>query len=139
MGELVDQGEFAPLYSPPGVNTIFCLEEWRGKQRISPPGDNFTPGGQLRPGGQSLPLGAKLIMGLRLGEFTHSGRLFTLGSFFKNYRSSANIWTPCTSYVLNLTKKWVRLRFVRFFRKAHLFTLVSSERKTFPCWKTPSK
>jgi hypothetical protein len=28
------------------VNTLYCLEEWRGEQRISPPGDNFTPRGQ---------------------------------------------------------------------------------------------
>jgi hypothetical protein len=26
-----------------GVNTLYCLEEWRGKQRISTPGDNFVP------------------------------------------------------------------------------------------------
>jgi hypothetical protein len=26
-----------------GVNTLYCLEEWRGKQRISTPGDNFIP------------------------------------------------------------------------------------------------
>jgi hypothetical protein len=54
------------------VNTLYCLEEWRGEQIISPPGDNFTPRGQnsplgdnFTPGGQSLPLGAKLRMGLR--------------------------------------------------------------------------
>jgi hypothetical protein len=53
------------------VNTLFCLAEWKGKQRISPPGDNFTPMGQnsplgdnFAPGGQCLPLGAKLRMGL---------------------------------------------------------------------------
>jgi hypothetical protein len=62
----------APFCSPPGVNTLNCLEEWRGKQRISPPGDNitppqgtkFTPVGQLCPWGSSLPLVAKLRMGL---------------------------------------------------------------------------
>jgi hypothetical protein len=42
------------------VNTLYCLEEWRGEQKISPLGDNFTPGGE------SLPLGAKLRMGLCL-------------------------------------------------------------------------
>jgi hypothetical protein len=54
------------------VNALYCLEEWRGEQRISPPGDNFTLRGQssllgnnVAPGGQSLPLGAKLRMGLR--------------------------------------------------------------------------
>jgi hypothetical protein len=35
------------------VNTLYCLEEWRGEQRISPPGDNFTPRGQ------NSPLGSK--------------------------------------------------------------------------------
>jgi hypothetical protein len=28
------------------VNTRYCSEEWRGEQRISPPGDDFTPRGQ---------------------------------------------------------------------------------------------
>jgi hypothetical protein len=64
------------------VNTLYCLEEWRGKQRISPPGDNFTPrgqnsplgdkftpGGQIRPWGQSFPHGMKLRMGLRVFIF----------------------------------------------------------------------
>jgi hypothetical protein len=61
-GELCPLGKCSPLRSPPGVNTHYCLEEWRGEQRISPPGDNFTPGprGQLRPRGQSLPLGARM-------------------------------------------------------------------------------
>jgi hypothetical protein len=31
------------------MNTLYCLEEWRGEQRISPPGDNFTPRGQNSP------------------------------------------------------------------------------------------
>jgi hypothetical protein len=60
------------VHLPSGVNTLYCLEEWRGKKRISPPGDNFTPRGQISPlgdnfapGRQSLPLGAKLRMGLR--------------------------------------------------------------------------
>jgi hypothetical protein len=53
------------------VNTLYCLEEWRGDQRIYPPGDNFTPreqsavlGYKFAPGGQSFPLGAKLWMWL---------------------------------------------------------------------------
>jgi hypothetical protein len=41
------------------VNTLYCLEEWRGEQRISPPGDNFTPGDKIHPWGTTLPLGAK--------------------------------------------------------------------------------
>jgi hypothetical protein len=70
-GEIFPPGVmFTPLFNP-GVNTLYCLEEWRGEQRISPPEDNFTPRGQnsppgdnIAPGGQSLSLGAKLRMGL---------------------------------------------------------------------------
>jgi hypothetical protein len=49
------------------VNTLFYLEEeeWRGEQRISPPGNNFTTRGQISPLGQSLPIGVKVRMGLR--------------------------------------------------------------------------
>jgi hypothetical protein len=61
-GELCPLGECSPLCSPPGVNTLYCLEEWRAEQRISPPGDNLTPRGQdsflgdnFAHGGQSLP------------------------------------------------------------------------------------
>jgi hypothetical protein len=39
-------------------NSLYCLEEWRGVQIISPPGD-FPP-----PRGQNLLLGANLRMGL---------------------------------------------------------------------------
>jgi hypothetical protein len=35
--------------SPPGVNTLYCLEERRGEQRISPPGTKFTPRGLIGP------------------------------------------------------------------------------------------
>jgi hypothetical protein len=28
------RGECSPLRSPPGVNSLYCLEEWRGEQRI---------------------------------------------------------------------------------------------------------
>jgi hypothetical protein len=50
----------------PGEKTLYCLEECRGEQRISPPGDNFTPRGQNSPlgdnfdpgWGSSSPLGA---------------------------------------------------------------------------------
>jgi hypothetical protein len=85
----VPRGEFCPqgwtlcpkecpsLRSPLGVNTLYCLEEYRGEQRISPLGDNFTPRRQssllvdtFAPGGQSLPLGAKLRMSLSLAQLT---------------------------------------------------------------------
>jgi hypothetical protein len=73
------------------VNALYCLEEWRGGQRISPPGDNFTPSGakftpgeQLRSWGRILPLGAKLTMGLRLGDFSPDGLLFNVGRLSKS-------------------------------------------------------
>jgi hypothetical protein len=66
------RGMFNPSFTPQ-ERTLNCLEEWRDKQRISPPGDSFTPMGQnslLRDNfvkvqrGQSFPVGAKLWMGL---------------------------------------------------------------------------
>jgi hypothetical protein len=33
------RGMFTPSFTP-GVTNLYCLEEWRGKQRISPPADN---------------------------------------------------------------------------------------------------
>jgi hypothetical protein len=38
-------GMFIPSFTP----TLYCLEEWRGEQRISLPGDNFTPREQKSP------------------------------------------------------------------------------------------
>jgi hypothetical protein len=45
------------------MNTLYFLEEWRGEQIISSPGDKIHPGGQLLPWGQSLPLGSKFAPG----------------------------------------------------------------------------
>jgi hypothetical protein len=55
------RGEICPLGAKftPGVNILCCLEECRGKHRISPPGDNFTPRVKFAPGGQLRPLGSK--------------------------------------------------------------------------------
>jgi hypothetical protein len=39
--------------------TLYCLEEWRGEQRISPPGYNFT-GDKIHPRGTTSPLGDNL-------------------------------------------------------------------------------
>jgi hypothetical protein len=58
--KFVPLAECSPLCSPPGVNTLYCLEEWRVEPRISPPGDNFSPWGQ------SSPLEVKLRMALRV-------------------------------------------------------------------------
>jgi hypothetical protein len=61
---LATRGEICPLggmFNPSftlGVNTLYCLEEWRDEQRISPPGD------KIHPRGPTSPLGAKLWMGL---------------------------------------------------------------------------
>jgi hypothetical protein len=39
---------------------MYCLEKWRGEQRISPPGDNFTPiRGLIHPWGTNRPWGSK--------------------------------------------------------------------------------
>jgi hypothetical protein len=51
-GEIGPLGDCSPLCSPPGVNTLHCLEEWRGEQRISPLGDNFAPGVKVKNGPQ---------------------------------------------------------------------------------------
>jgi hypothetical protein len=61
---LAPRGEICPLggiFTPLSVNTLYCLEEWRGEQRISPRGDNLTPRGQIHPWGTT-----KLRMGLWL-------------------------------------------------------------------------
>jgi hypothetical protein len=50
-----------PFVNPQGWTLyIYCLEEWRGIQRISPPGDNFTPKVQSSlPGENFAPLGSR--------------------------------------------------------------------------------
>jgi hypothetical protein len=40
--------------------TLYCLEEWRGEQRTSPPGDNFIPRGQSSPVGDNFASGVKV-------------------------------------------------------------------------------
>jgi hypothetical protein len=42
------------VHPPPGVNNLYCLEEWKGKERISAPGDNFSPRGQNSPLGDNF-------------------------------------------------------------------------------------
>jgi hypothetical protein len=59
-GEILPQGGmFSPLFTP-GVNTLYVLEEWRGKQWISPPGGNFTPRGQNSPLGDNFAPGGQV-------------------------------------------------------------------------------
>jgi hypothetical protein len=41
------------------VNTLYCFEEWKGEQIISPTGDNFTPRGQNSPLGDNFTPGSK--------------------------------------------------------------------------------
>jgi hypothetical protein len=55
-GEICPLGVKFPGSFPPGVNDLYCLEEWSGKQRISPPGDNFTPGprGEFKNGRRAV-------------------------------------------------------------------------------------
>jgi hypothetical protein len=84
-GEICPLGvKFTPSSTPRGKH--YCLEEWRGEQRISPPGatsplprgqihpwgttsplgDNFTPRGQIHPWGTNSPLGVKFSPGVKL-------------------------------------------------------------------------
>jgi hypothetical protein len=69
--EVCPLGWMFPLSSPPPaplvVNTLYCLEEWRGKHRISPPWYNFTPRGQ------SSLLGDKFAPGG--SKFAHRGEV----------------------------------------------------------------
>jgi hypothetical protein len=58
-GEICPLGGMFTLLFTPGVNTLYCLEEWRGKQTISLPGDNITPREQNSPLGTTSPLGPK--------------------------------------------------------------------------------
>jgi hypothetical protein len=49
------RGKCSPLRSPPRVNTPYCLQEWKGEQRISPPwGSKFAPRGEVKNGPQGL-------------------------------------------------------------------------------------
>jgi hypothetical protein len=58
------KGQSSPLSSPPPGKTHYCLEEWRGEQRIfihrgqsSPLGASFTPGSWSSPLGSRLKTG----------------------------------------------------------------------------------
>jgi hypothetical protein len=53
-------GMFTPSFTPRGEHSLLCVEEWRGEQRISPPGDNFTPWGQNSPLGDKFAPGVKV-------------------------------------------------------------------------------
>jgi hypothetical protein len=70
--KFVPKGECSSLRSPPGVNTFYCFEEWRVKQRISPLGGQNSPlGDNFATGGKSLPLVAKLRLCLRPQQDLH--------------------------------------------------------------------
>jgi hypothetical protein len=95
---------------PPGVSTR--RQSWgRQPQRW---------GKKARTWSGLLPLVYVMVRVVRLGEFSPIARLFSLGRFFKNYKSSSNSWATFaheTSYVLILTKKRVGLHFRRLFHK----------------------
>jgi hypothetical protein len=96
---LAPRGEIWPLgeCSPPGVNTLYCLEEWRGKHRISPPWDNFTPRGQ------NSPLGDKFAP---RGEVKNGPQ--EPGSFFKTLGQGFYFFPP--KYFLHFQRETCRSR-----------------------------
>jgi hypothetical protein len=65
------------------MNTLYCLEEWRGEQRISPPGDKFTPRGQIHPWGTKFASRGEVKNGPQVGsnEFDICRHFFDLLSF----------------------------------------------------------
>jgi hypothetical protein len=52
-------GECSPLCSSQGVNTLYCLEEWRGKYIIKPQGITSPPGDKINPWWTTSPLGSR--------------------------------------------------------------------------------
>jgi hypothetical protein len=80
----------------------------------------------------------------RVGEFSPMRRLFTLGSFFENYRWSPNNWDTLfhsKSYVFTL-QKMGRAIYLVIFSKTHLVTLsmgyIASVAKTYNTSKQPT-
>jgi hypothetical protein len=74
------------------VTTIYCFEEWRGEQRISPPGVNFTaPGDKVHHGGTTSPLGSKFVP---MGEVKNGplGEVGILLVFFRIFQKSKLNW-----------------------------------------------
>jgi hypothetical protein len=94
-------GMFTPSFTPRGEHSLF-FKELRGKQIISPRGNNFTPGGQLHPWGTTSPLGVKVCP--YIGEKLRMG-LRTLCTYFiwlyKPILAGAN--TLITSQFLHIT------------------------------------
>jgi hypothetical protein len=80
-------GMFTPSFTP-GVNTFYCLEEWRGKQNpqgiTSPQGDKIHPKGPRRSRGprapQNSPQGDKIHP--KGTKFTPRGQNSLLGDKF---------------------------------------------------------
>jgi hypothetical protein len=104
-------GMFNPSFTLRDEHYIYYLEEWRGEQRISPPGDKIHPGGQIRPWGQSLPLGVKLRMGIGVRRFiprykiTHIYRFLGASCYFL----SMTFWTfNCNKSYLSILFRFAR-------------------------------
>jgi hypothetical protein len=57
--------------------STYCLEEWRGEQIISTPGNNFTPRRQSSPWGTTSPQGSNFAP---RGQVTRPGASCGLGS-----------------------------------------------------------
>jgi hypothetical protein len=80
-GELCPQGVLLTPSLTPVVNTLLCLEEWRGKQRVFISGWNFTPLGEnFTPWVETSPPRIKLHP--REKNFTPGGQLHPWGPKF---------------------------------------------------------
>jgi hypothetical protein len=53
------RGNVNPLVHPPGVNTLYCLEEWRGEQSSLPQWITSPPEDKIHPWGTTSLVGAK--------------------------------------------------------------------------------
>jgi hypothetical protein len=113
------------------VYTLYCLEEWRGEQRISPPGDNFTPPGTTSPLGSKFSPRSEVKSGplVTCSEWEDQGRNFP------KYKSSTILYLEYalrikTDYVFAYGKRWARHRTHDFSNSTQTFCIISLA-KTF--------
>jgi hypothetical protein len=89
--------------NPLGVNNVYFLDEWRGKQKISPPGITSppAPGDKIHPWGTTVPLGSKYAPRgeVKNGPLTFSQaasmKFLVLASFVAVVHSQCHSLAPC--------------------------------------------